>query len=259
MTSENNTVFELIHFTFGFENYYYTTTNDEVIFESQMYAPAIMEIGSVLISDDFYKTNLDINIRSKNVFVNQWIEGTPDYPVHVTVLRYDPLTDTASVYYSGLVTDVTINQSESKVKCNQESLKLSKQMATNFYQKPCRHILYSKHGCRLNRAPYVIIGPIEYISGNVIRVTGVTSTDPDYYLAGEVVVGSERKTISDYNTTTKDITLMKNLINAQVGDETNVYGGCDHTPETCLNDKNNILNFGGHSFIPEKNPLTKLI
>lgn len=259
MASENNTVYELIHFTFGFDNYYYTTTNDRIVYNSQPYETAIMEIGSVLISDDFFKTDLDINVRTKNSFVSQWIEGTPDYPVEIEILRYDPNTDTTTTYFSGIVTDVTINQSESKIKCNQASLKLSKQMATNYYQRPCRHILYSEHGCRLARLPYTITGSITSIVGNVIIVSGVGSTDPDFYLAGEVITGSERKTISDYNITTKEITLMKNFIKAEVGDEAKVYGGCDHTPETCLNDKDNILNFGGHSFIPEKNPLTKLI
>ncbi len=258
MASISNTIYELIKITIGDSVWSYTSTNENVEYDSITYIPEIIKIGNLVISDDFYKTNLTVNISSQNEFIRSFIAGSPDISVVIDIFRYTPETDSAITFFHGEIMSVTINEKTSKITCNQSSVRLSKQMMTNYFQKPCRHILYSKTGCRLNRNSYKIKGTILTMNGNVITMSGVTSNDSSYYLAGEIKTGLERKTITKYNPSTKAITLMRNLVKAKIGDAITIYAGCDHTKESCYA-KNNILNFGGHSYIPEKNPLTKLV
>ena len=255
--STTDIIYELIYFYFQGKEWRYTTTNEEIEYDGNIYTPIEADVSGVKISDDVFKTELTIKIKNKSPFVGFYIKGSPDALTYVEVYRYRPVTDTASTFFKGEVMSVVVNQKSATVRCNQANIQMTKNLMTNFYQRNCRHNLYDKIGCKLNAADFTIQGEILSLSGNKLIVSNIVSNDENYYVGGQVSIGAESKTISEYNPSTKELTVMNIFAFAEIGDTANVAAGCDHTPETCLA-KNNIANYGGESYIPEKNPMEKL-
>ena len=257
MASVSRAVFELFTLSYLDRQWHYTTTNEPITVGLTTYDPIESSVSGITITGDVFKTELTVTILNTSPFVAIFIQGSPDSLVGVEVLRYDLDTDTTSTYFTGEVLTVTVNKTKAFLKCNQSNIQFTKSMMTNYYSKTCRHILYSDTGCRLGQAAFRIDGEVLSVSGNKIKISNVVSTEDNYYTGGKITVGAESKTISEYDTITKELTVLNVFVYASVGDQASVFAGCDHSPETCLL-KNNIENFGGEIYIPEENPLERL-
>lgn len=253
MKSTSQTEYELIKFTYLNKAWYYTSTNADITYDNDTYLPSAgAYVSGITITDDFFKTKLNIKISATEDFTRLYIAGTPDQLVYVTVFRYNPITDTATTFFKGEVHDVTITRKFGEFTCNTSNVELSKNMMSNYYQKYCRHIVYDG-GCRLGRSGFTVIGNITSLNNNKVIVSNITSVDDQYYVGGDIIVGEEQKTIVSYDIVTKELTLMNAFSFASVGDIANVAAGCNHTPEECIV-RQNIENYGGVIYIPDRNP-----
>jgi uncharacterized phage protein (TIGR02218 family) len=104
------------------------------------------------------------------------------------------------------------------------------------------------------RSAHWSVATVTGISGLVLSVDALADKP---YAGGfvEWVDGdgnAERRFIRDFSGT--DLTLTQPFQGIAVDDEVTVSPGCDHTMATCDEVYDNLPNYGGFPFIPQKNP-----
>ncbi len=125
--------------------------------------------------------------------------------------------------------------------------------------RTCPHQLYGA-GCQVDRdyATYATQGHL--VAATVLSVNGssvVISAMPhaaQWSRHGEVrrLIDGERRSILDQTGTTLSIDVPFGTL--AVGNELEVWSGCDKLVATCKAKFSNVANFGGHPLIPIRNP-----
>lgn len=122
------------------------------------------------------------------------------------------------------------------------------------YQGPCNHVLGDvRCGVDMTDPANSQDTTISTISGTTITVAANTFADGETY-GGQMISGSERRMITG-NTGTS-FTIATPFSAAVVAtDPVTIRRGCDHAlTGDCLNRFNNVINFGGHAYVPGRNP-----
>jgi len=156
--------------------------------------------------------------------------------------------------FFGLVTNVTVTTSTAAIQIKDMCSLLSINMPRNYYQGPCRHVLFDQ-GCTLNAASYEQSGVVgagstaKQIVASILGAPGGSGT----YALGRIafitgVNAGVTKTIARWSGQT--LSLLGPLPAApSIGDTFTAYPGCDKQLSTCQT-FGNRLNFGGMPFIP---------
>ncbi|WLJ71050.1 hypothetical protein [Sphingomonas phage Kimi] len=132
------------------------------------------------------------------------------------------------------------------------SLALQGEIPNVYYQAPCNHILYDER-CSVSRATNMAARVVGGVSGVTINLTSSPGTDADF-AAGEIVnmrTGERRLILSNVGAV---VTIGYAFVDIRPGDNVQLFRGCDHSLATCKAKFNNVINFGGHPYIPADNP-----
>jgi len=125
------------------------------------------------------------------------------------------------------------------------------------YQRICNHDLYDAR-CKVNKATFTVTTTVTKIQDRFITVTDDGYGNGD--LSGGTFIndatGEQRDIVDNQN---NRIALNYKLVNVKVGDTVKLIRGCDHLRlGDCKLVFNNVVNYGGHDFIPLKNPFEQL-
>lgn len=128
------------------------------------------------------------------------------------------------------------------------------------FQRNCRFALYGK-GCNLNPEDFALTGTLSSINSNILTVPEA-ATRPDGYFTGGMISASDGSFSWITRHSGNQLTLQRvgiSLIEAfaETGSSTvvTIYPGCDHSRLTCHGKFNNVINYGGFDWIPNKNPM----
>lgn len=188
------------------------------------------------------------------------VDGVPK-EAHVRIRRYHAASDgtPATVIVTIVIGDVESINCEDKLVLavpNAFDVAFAIRLPMAKLSRTCNHDLYDA-GCTIDRDyptydnyPHMSASSVDSIDGitlvvNVL-VDGSAVARPDHWAQfGEVrhVDSGERRSVVEQIGTT--ITLDRPTT-WDVGDDLEVYHGCDHTIEACFGDFNNVDNFGGH-------------
>ena len=178
--------------------------------------------------------------------------SVPDFGViALTVIRMH-LTDSdqgQGVLFSGRVQAAQFEQEHAILHCEPITVSLKRNGLRRLYSKKCTHVLYGEE-CG------VVPVPIQAFVREANRTSIGLFTAPlvPGELAGGILQnldGSQRAMIVANEA--DSLTLIYPLP-LSVGQELLLFKGCDHTTQTCVARFNNLPNFGGFPFIPDKNP-----
>lgn len=131
----------------------------------------------------------------------------------------------------------------------------------------CNHVLYdarcNRNG-KANRADWDIATTVVDVDGYTITVASVDGKPDGWLVAGEAVIGLERRLIVGHAgaVVTLDVPFPASLVPDPiiVPPAITLYAGCDHTyegPNGCGPKFDNRANFGGDPRLDFKNPFTK--
>lgn len=128
------------------------------------------------------------------------------------------------------------------------------------FQRSCRHALYGR-GCRLDPEAFAVAATLSAITGRTLTVPAAAG-QPDGYYTGGMVRDPDQFLAYVVNHVGTALTLQRvpyslssGFAAAGVGMAVTLYPGCDHSRAVCLAKFNNLLNYGGFDWIPEKNPM----
>jgi len=131
------------------------------------------------------------------------------------------------------------------------------------YQRTCPHILYGP-GCRASKAAATVAAVVQSVlaPNRIALVPGWNTTGfPVVKFTGGLVewtgeFGTEVRMI--LSTRTDDEIVMSGpALTLAATSPVSVILGCGHNLDDCENVHNNVVNYGGHPWIPTKNPVGK--
>lgn len=182
----------------------------------------------------------------------------------VTMTIFEKIDSTVSVFWKGRLANIQPSNTSLSLVFESIFTSLRRPGLRATFQRTCRFALYGK-GCLLNPDDFEVSGVVSSIVSNTLTITEADAFNDGHFLGG--MIASPDGTLS-YITghVGSEITVQrisKSMLSAfeLTGAATAVtlYPGCDHSRTTCHTKFDNVLNYGGFDWIPNKNPMADSI
>ena len=254
---------ELYDFVRGLSSLHFTSSDKDLDFGGKTYTSLPIKRSRIESTQDIGKTPLKIKTSLRNPFVTQYIAASPTQVVDLTVRRIHASDADPSVTFVGRVLNVEFSENEATILCQSVQSSLRRPGLRRLYQTTCPHVLYGDH-CAVSRIEFDTVAVLSGVSGlDLTSASFIISIDPTYdptwFEGGYVEVSQagvvSTRFITGHDNGTGTLTLNLPLPNLSVGDTVTAFPGCDHGNTTCRAKFDNLDNYGGFPFIPEKNPM----
>lgn len=233
----------------------YCSCATEVEYLTNIYTPSSIVRDNIKQTTDTFKEAINLVFPKSNAFASQYLTYPPDSVTTLTIYR-GHLTDADSqfiVYWKGRVIGAKTTGSEIILQCESVFTSIRRIGLRARFEYNCRHALYSV-GCGASKELFKVSGSIVSVIDSLnIAVAEAASLPDGYYNAGIVSFedGTQRFITNHVGST---LTIARPYSGLVGGSAVDLYPGCNHTKETCLNKFNNLNNFGGFPWIPIINP-----
>jgi uncharacterized phage protein (TIGR02218 family) len=254
---------ELYHFAYTLNNWYYTSADRAITYNSNVYAPAPISSSSRQSTSDPTKANLTITMAGDSPIGDIFRVQPPSEPVIVTIFGEHYLDGSIAVLWKGRVTGSEWMDG-SLLKLTVESIfsSLQRPGLRRRYQYGCPFALYGED-CGVPRDDWKEEYVVTSISGPTLIIGSTIGKPAQWYAGGyatwinDTKGNTERRMIRSSDTVTGAIDLSAMSTGLHVGQPITLYPGCDHTLEGangCAPKFNNFRRYGGTPYIPTKNP-----
>lgn len=243
-------------FVGSFKTYRYTSSDRSELINGETYLPIAVTRSRVKAGtqeDDNLSLDLEIPFDIDVIRDYAYAQTPPKLKLEVYRQQQDDPELSWSLFWTGIVRGFTVNGRVAKVQVPSIfSLALQGEVPNIYYQAPCNHVLYDSR-CSVSRADHRFEGEVKTTGGAAI-VLMVAPTTAGVLAAGEIVNlrNGERRLI--LNNSGATITIGYPFVDLLVGDTVEMVKGCDHSLATCKAKFDNVINFGGHPYIPADNP-----
>jgi uncharacterized phage protein (TIGR02218 family) len=252
---------ELYHFwRDGGTNWYYTSHNAPIIYDTHTYTPATITRGTAKYDTQFEVSKLTIQFTYISDPVVEYISQNPVELIWVEIRRYfaDLPTET-SVVFIGQIKTVSFDGNVAGVQCVGFEHWLNTRIPRYRWQVSCNNDLFDarcSYGGGPTAAAYQINPTITTVEDDGTSLTSTTFSAQanGYYTRGYIKWGDYHRMIVDH--TGSVIKIRFSMPGFTAGQSIYAYPGCDKLIGTCIDKFSNQLNFFGHPYIPLDNPST---
>lgn len=262
-TSEFFQPIELYEFKRSLFSWYFTSGDEDVIFNNNTYVAVPIKRGRIESTQDLGKSTMKITMSRRVSFLAQFIATSPTDVITITITRIHASDADPAITYKGRVVNVKFVENEGEVTCHPIQTALRRPGLRRIYQTACPHVLYGNE-CGVLKDSFDILATLTGASGLTITSPSfIVSINPTFdaaHFVGGLVEFSQaglvtKRFITDHDNTTGTLTLNLSFRGIISGDIVTAFPGCDHTVDTCAGKFNIINNYGGFPFIPIKNPM----
>lgn len=245
------------HKTWRFTSYPTSVTIAGQVFEPAPITRTTLEIGNVVNSI----TTMDFNVPSDSELAKTFCYMISPKRLSVKVYRVhegDDFSVDYKVEYTGEMAAASatgkwgIIQTASKLQTD-----LNGNLSSVYYQRTCNHVLFDER-CKVNRAAYTQTAVVLLVQSQLVTVDDTHFADNELIsgIARNTRTGEEQGIISNAGQLVRIGFPFFDII---IGDTIELTQGCDHQRlGHCKNRYNNVANYGGFDFVPEKNPFEQL-
>lgn len=237
----------------------YTAADQDVVVGTTTYTSTAISHAGVKQSGDAVTDALQIT-APYSLDIGAWFRFTPPSDiVYVTIRRYHFGDTEAVVVWLGSVVSVATDEiGKVTVNCQAVSVSLKRGGLRLAWQRNCPHALYDQN-CRADKTLFAQPVTISTVNANSLSVTAFPyggATDP-YWPGGfiEWLIGPltyERRMIE--NASPGVVVPYGNMDGYSAGLAITMYPGCLRTSLHCDSFFNNLVNFGGYEFMPQRSP-----
>jgi uncharacterized phage protein (TIGR02218 family) len=250
---------ELLEINYSTEVWRYTSAEREVIHNLQTYEPLPMRHGSIAPTGDASTSNLTLELAKETPVGSLFLIQPPSEVITMTLFSKHFGDDEFTVLWKGRILNCEFEDPFFKFNCESVFSSLQRIGIPRRFSVGCTHNLYGV-GCRVLRDAYRTDGVALTITG-IDLTSGAAGAVPDGYFAGGYVTwvhnvrGNLESRMITYSEGASGLIRLVAVPNGlSLGQEIKIYAGCDHRVQTCKDKFNNVPNFGGQPFIPQKNP-----
>lgn len=239
----------------------YTSSESNVSWEGDTFASAPIRRTSIAISIEQSRNAIKVTVPRNNAVAELFRRYSPKEPVGLIVRRYHRGdSDVAVVWVGRVLNCIWASTSTAELNCEPVSISLNRLGLARAIQVPCPYAWAHEPagvGCGLDRTDFDHATTIDSINGVTLVVDSVAALPYSggwvEWSDGDSPPSYERRLIVAASGTT--LTLVRPFSSdVLVNDAVTLFPGCDHTAGTCHGTYDNILNYGGFLFMPEKNP-----
>jgi len=245
---------ELFHLWYATNHWYYTNGNVSVVYGGNTYNPATIKRNSLEKDTQLNVTTMEIEFSYLNNPVVDYLAYNPIDLVWVAITRLfrDQSPLEGGAVFLGQIKEVVFQGNVGKAACVGFEYHLTRPLPKYRYQRQCNWTLFEAGKCQLPLAGYSQVVTVTALdsTGTIVTCSGMTQQVSNYYRYGEMVLNSDRRMITLYSGI--EIYLRFKMKDLAVGSTPTIYAGCDGNISTCKNKFGNVINFGGHPYIPLK-------
>lgn len=253
---------ELYRMVIGSEEFFYTSSEDELTVDGDVYVPVRgLRRSTVAQGRDDRNRQLEITLPADNAFADKWKVRPPGLAGSVSVIRVQrdevPPFNTQTLVFKGIVRGVQFPEDGREARMGVSSIEATAQrpIPRFTYTSQCNHLLYDSK-CGVNPDLHKFSGTVSVESGTQITVPGI-SLFSTKFTAGFVVPQS----FTDFRTIRSQVgdvlTLKVPFATSVLNQTVDCFKGCDHLiAGDCDQEFDNVINFGGFPDVPAKNPFT---
>lgn len=268
---------ELFRFSNLEEQFFYTSGQREIVFNSETYLPRSISRTDPDRNNLETRATLVVKMANTDPFARRYVQNLPPTPDQAVVYRRHSTdgTDETIVLFKGQVENVAFTGNEAKVNIVSTANLLSKPIPRQTMRNLCNHVLYDAR-CAVTEGDFSMDTTVTQISSdglfvnvdggsNTIPATGLNlgdqlSADSAYFNAGVLSRnGLEQRMVLSTIPQAGNEAVMSILVpfqNLQVGTTLTLLAGCDHKFGTCRNKFDNSRRYGGFPYVPRKNPFS---
>jgi hypothetical protein len=226
---------------------------DGITYNSEFYTPIAMGRGTIEQKREVAKQNLEIELPI-NHGISQYLLTTYSSEVFsLTVFTQRNLTTETS--WKGRLASFKLDTNCIKLVFESVFSGLRRIGLRAAYQSSCRHALYGK-GCNLAIESFATVASLTARSGNIVTVPSANLQADGYYTAGILRAPDDSLSyITNHVGTALTLQRITPVLLATLPLAVKIYPGCNHARLTCKNKFNNLVNYGGFDWIPQKSPM----
>lgn len=252
---------ELYHFSSSDKDYYFTNSDQTVIFNDIEWKPETLRRSKIVNSNDLKRSEIDVFISQENDLKEYCFSNRLNKGLELTIYSYQISEDEATTTFSGTLLQQDIrSEVEIQLVFAQIGQFVLNRSQRYRYSSKCNHDQYSK-ACGLsflNNSDEVTV--LEINNNGREIVFSNTGRTPQYYQNGiiQLLKNFEKEEIyieKDDLLGSRILTIEFPFNNLEVGDTVRVAFGCKNRSSDCKS-VNNFSNFLGFEYIPDENYFT---
>ena len=256
---EDGNVLELYEFKFGVETTRLTSYNSDVVFQGVTWTAIQISRAQIQVSIEQAVHELKVEMPLSHPIPQQYIRNVPGRigTVRIFKAHRDDPSEESILLFDGFIAQVGFDAALVATLSLSPSTSVFKRSGPRFnYQSLCNHVLYDER-CKILEAAFQFTGTVVAEVGRTIEVSGIFAAEGvDWTTSG--FVRSPAGTFDDARLILSQsgdvLTLLNNFAVPAIGQDVDVFAGCDHSLAICESKFANVINYGGFPFVPIKNP-----
>jgi uncharacterized phage protein (TIGR02218 family) len=256
---ESGSVLELYTFIFGLSTFRFTSFQRDVVWQGLSYTSVTISRSNTGASIEDVAGQVTITLPIDNEVPQLFVRNVPGKVGSVQIFRAhinDPAEEIV-VLFDGFVANVSLDgELEAKVLCNPQTKIFDRSAPRIQFMSLCGHILYDER-CKVNIALFTFTGLVSALVNNVITVNGAGAVGlADHFTGGFARFPSASTDDARLILTQSgdDMTLLIPFAENVLGQNIDLFAGCDRSLATCDSKFAAVPNYGGFPFVPRKNP-----
>lgn len=249
---------ELYHFGGTRTDYYLTTSADPITSVGQVFTPlagltrSMLKVGT----QEEENLSLDISLPFDHPITIEYAYQTAPPDLRLNLYRaHRHAPDDRILVWKGHVLSFSVEGRICKFRVPSLFSSLLNGVApAPRYQAPCNHQLYDAR-CGVDVAAYQTVTSVTAVSSARVTVQSLGALSLPALRGGEMfdAAGEHRLIIGG---TARDLEVAYPFAALSPGTQVTLRRGCNHTITECREIFNNARNFGGHPYVPQRNPFT---
>ena len=208
--------------------------------------------------EGIFKENIKITLPRGDLFASQFLVHPPEAVTTVTVKRmHRSMTPgEAIVVWKGRISGTEANGDQIELDCESIYTSMRRLGLAPKFEITCIHAVYNER-CRANKPSFRVDAVVEVVDGTQLTMLDIAGYEDDYFSAGMIEYGGNRRMIVSHANSI--LHLSRPIPGVSAATEVALYPGCDKIRGTCLDKFDNIDNFLGFPWMPDKNPFSSRI
>lgn len=260
---ESSRPLEIYEIVIGTDTYRWTSDASDVTVDGDVFSATPISRNQIEQGSDSQARNLLLTLPGNNAFAARYRNIVPGIRATVNLWRLQrdevPTFDTRILLFKGQVMSVRFPQDGYTAEIAVRSIEqaLNRNVPRFTFMGQCNHVLYDRF-CKANPGLFDIAGVVTDVTGSTVTVVGASGQPDQFYRGGycRPSTGDQdfRLILSHVGNV---LTLLLPFANDVLGTEMQVFAGCNHLVDgDCATKFDNVINFGGFPFVPNKNVFT---
>lgn len=235
----------------------FTSGNEPVTYATEDYLPTPINRGEIAIRNEMARSNLELSLPLTNAAALRWLSRGGEAIVTLTIFERDKQGN-VTVAWKGRLAAAIPTENAIRLKLESIFTSLRRTGLRARYQRSCRHALYGR-GCNLDAEDFAVAATCTAVSGLLVTITEAALQPSGYYTGGMLrapngALTYVKRHVGQVLTLQRRFASLEEEI-ANLPLAVTIYPGCAHNRSDCEAKFNNLLNYGGFDFIPQKNPM----